>query len=312
MRRSWLYTIVMYCVALLIVSCSGGGSEREGASEPQQQRSSEEFVDNDPAFVVGSFNIKWLGDGERDRVKREAKHVRQLASILEELQPEVWGLQEIENEAALQWLLEECRNVPYTPYIAESGAQRCALLVRNDVRCDSTWEVPELQVGNRRLRAGLAAHVTYRGRDAVVMSIHFKSTSRYDSTASLRARSYTIRARQSQSLCQWVQETTSAIDEDVIVVGDFNDSPVDPATPTLMALESCEQLVCATSDLESCNPKYQYGIDHVYVSTSLVDENRQDLTHMQFSMYENYSAQDRRKLSDHCPVLVRLENFATE
>ena len=83
-------------------------------------------------ITVGTFNLEWLGDGHRDRKKRTQRDYANIARIIEEIDADILGLQEIENQMALKKLL---KYLPDYGFIigTTGGAQKLAILYKKSL-----------------------------------------------------------------------------------------------------------------------------------------------------------------------------------
>ena len=279
------------------------------ASCARQQQESHSAADQTAAFegnelTIGTFNIKWLGDGENDRTPRTDEEVKLIAECIRDTKADVLALQEIESDGALARLTKW---LPDFKYIVSDrgGAQRVAFLYRSSLQVAKVAEFDELAISSG-LRPGLIVDCRVGAFDVRLMAVHFKATSSYDNTEEKRLRSYNIRREQAAMVNTWFNKLLAdGQEDDIIVMGDFNDNPVDDATPTLAELEANASFRFLTGELASCKNAKWTSIDHIAVSPavySMVDPASVGT----YSLYHRYKREVAERISDHCPVLVRF------
>lgn len=257
-------------------------------------------------IVVGTFNIAWLGDGVHDQIDRVPDDYRRIADVIRETNVDVMGLEEIENAAAVDSVLQFLPG--YERVVGTKGRQQnVAAIYRTgmDVRFIEEYEPIAIQAG--RNRPGLILQCRAGNFDWTMMVVHLKSTSRYDSTDEMRDESRVTRRLQAERMHEWAKTLIDGSDEkDIIVVGDFNDTPTRKKDPTLTPLLADDVLTFLTTDMTSCkNPNWKV-IDHIVVSKS-ARKRIVDGTLMSWNVYDQYTKEQAEKVSDHCPVVVQFE-----
>lgn len=257
-------------------------------------------------IVVGTFNIAWLGDGVRDQIDRVTDDYRRIADVIRETNVDVMGLEEIENAAAVDSVLQFLPG--YERVVGTKGRQQnVAAIYRTgmDVRFVEEYEPIAIQAG--RNRPGLILQCRAGNFDWTMMVVHLKSTSRYDSTDEMRDESRVTRRLQAERMHEWAKTLIDGSDEkDIIVVGDFNDTPTRKKDPTMTPLLADDLLTFLTTDMTSCkNPNWKV-IDHIVVSKS-ARKRIVDGTLMSWNVYDQYTKEQAAKVSDHCPVVVQFE-----
>lgn len=272
------------------------------ACQPSRQQPQSSVV------TLGTFNIEWLGDGIGDRNPRSEEDLQRLAELIRQSGVDILGVQEVENERALQRLL---RYLPeFTGVVGSLGGQQnLGLLYRRDrsLVVRGLGEYTPLIVQPGRTRPGLLAYCRAGNADFYLMVVHLKSTSRYDSTRELQELSRQLRLRQAQQLARWVDSLLAAGPEhDVVIVGDFNDTPRRARYPTLTPLVEHPQLEFLTTDLRSCRYERAYTIDHLVVSRSFRKRYVPGSAHV-VNFYAQYPFPQAERLSDHCPVVAQFE-----
>jgi endonuclease/exonuclease/phosphatase family metal-dependent hydrolase len=257
-------------------------------------------------LVVGTFNMEWLGDGVDDRKPRSNEDYQRIARTIEAMHADVIGVQEVENMAALQRVLAYLPG--YTAVLGTGGReQNVGFVYRADIEVRNIGEYAPVAVIAGRNRPGYVITCRKGAFDAVVMSVHLKSTSRYDSTDALRTASYEQRRQQAAILRTWADSVSAAVDPDVIIVGDLNDFPNRKKNATLTALLDEKALTFATRGLASCRYEGMEGIDHVVVSASVAPRIVSTMTRTE-NLRAWMSDAEVKNVSDHCPVVVGIRH----
>lgn len=275
---------------VLIVSCSKANVKSNGES-----------------LVIATFNVEWLGDGIDDLKPRSQQDYARIADVLLNMNADVIGLQEVENEAALNYLIQFMPD--YDFYITNDGyKQRNAVLIKRNVTVIEHKNFNDLIVKQNRTRPGLLLNLKKDNFDFYLMVVHLKSTSRYDSTELLKTESFDLRAKQAVAINDWVNTTlATSTEKDLIIIGDFNDNPnnVKPRG-NIEAIKNNPNLQFLTADLPSCkNPKWN-NIDHIVLSTSAKTRYIDNSINI-YNTYTKYNADEVKMISDHCPCMATFD-----
>jgi len=260
-------------------------------------------------ITVGTFNLQWLGDGTKDRIKRRSEHYKAIAKIINDTEADILALQEIENEKAVKRLLKYLPD--YDFIIGENGgAQKLAVIYKKDISVADYGEYFPVMVEKGRTKPGLWLYVRAGNFDFHFMNVHFKSSSRWDNTAQKRAESLYLRKSQAIAALDWADSLLRDSDElDIIIAGDFNDTPRRKKNRTLDELQ--ELLWFITGDMKSCKYPSAYTIDHVICSDIAGDRFIQDSEFMD-NTFSKYSKEELKMISDHCPVTVKFDVTAPD
>ncbi len=261
---------------------------------------------------IGTFNIEWLGDGQRDRVDRTSQDYRRIAEVIRQAEFDVLGLQEVENQAALDSLLKYLPG--YEGFVGtHRGQQNLAVIYRPasvDVRFVAVY-LP-LAIRPERDRPGLLVRCRSGNFDWLMMIVHLKSSSRWERTPAKRRLSRKIRQQQARKIVEWAHEVLEQGDEmDLIVVGDFNASPQSRKDRTLQPIVQDTVLHFVTFNLKSCKYRRKGSIDHILVSPSARKRYRKGSARM-IDLYAQYDPEVLEKLSDHCPVAADFDVTAPD
>ncbi len=256
---------------------------------------------------IATFNIAWLGDGVgNENVPRTKDEYKLIADIINETSADIIALQEIENMQALNQLLVYIPE--YTAVLGTNGkSQNVGFMYKKSLNVESLGEYQPIAVDPSRNRPGYVVKVHKGNFDCYIMSVHFKSTSRFDSTDELRIASRMMRREQSQKAVLWIDSIKSNnIDQDIFIVGDLNDFPKREKEPTLQALTSSPDITFLTSDMKSCKFQNFYVIDHIIASKSAYNRFIKGSERI-IDIYSMHSKEVVDKISDHCPIVMQFD-----
>ena len=255
--------------------------------------------------TVGTFNIAWLGDGEKDREKRDDEDYARIAGVITQMNADIIGLQEIENEAALRKVMRYLDS--YSCFVGSTArGQNVALLYKEGVEVQQISEYMPVAIQKGRNRPGLVAHCKKGNFDWTMMVVHLKSTSRYDSTDDMRQESRETRRLQCSAISQWVDSVVSTKEKDVIIVGDFNDFPLRKKEPTLTTLLENRHITFITKERKSCKDEKLYAIDHI-VASQTAQKRFLISSDGMINFYASEKKEIAQKISDHCPVVSTFD-----
>ncbi len=284
--------IKMLLLLLLVFGCS---------------ETKKEVNDPDPENVtIGTFNIAWLGDGIDDRIMREEEHYSRIADVISTTGADILALQEVENERAVERVLKYLKDYSY--HVSKGGGHlNLAVLYKNTVDLEIIGDYNPLIVEKNRTRPGLLFEAKKGNFDFVVMTVHFKSTSRYDNSPEKRRKSIELRKKQAFRAAEWIEKTLEdGSEEDLFIIGDFNDTPNRKKDPSLTVLHSKAGLRFLTKDMKSCKYSGWHVIDHIAVTSSAAQRFKSG-TPMMFNVWDAYPHEDADYISDHCPIYAKFE-----
>ncbi|TAL70881.1 MAG: hypothetical protein EPN82_00840 [Bacteroidetes bacterium] len=261
---------------------------------------------NTDTISIATFNISWLGDGIDDEIQRTDEDYKRIAEIISNLNPDIMGLQEIENDDAINKLLNYLPD--YEFYIGTNGGnQNLCIIYKKGIEVSEESEYTPLIVEPNKTRPGLIAKVRKGNFDFIMLVVHLKSTSRYDSTAELEQYSRELRNQQAELINYWADSIISLkTEKDIIILGDFNDYPNRITNPTLTSIAENPQLNFITQDLKSCKFPILNGIDHIIVTDDASNRYMAGSLRL-YDFYSSMSEAEIEKVSDHCPILVQFE-----
>lgn len=257
-------------------------------------------------MVVATFNVEWLGDGKTDRKPRNEADYNNIAKIISELNADIVGLQEIENVNAIKKILKYLKS--YKFIITENKtAQNVAYLYNSKLEIKRSFVSDRIDVADRSTRPALVMECKKSNFDFVVVNVHLKSTSRYDNTAEKKERSFDLRGSQVIELNKFADSIINAKKElDVILLGDFNDTPIRKKNPTLTPLIENPNLVFITKDMKSCKNPSMYSIDHIISSKSAFNRFTTD-SERNFDIGLVFGKELTQNISDHCPIILTFD-----
>jgi len=288
MKKPFLLVILLVTIWLQLGACS------------------ENISPDDDTLVIGTFNIQWLGDGNDDLKSRKDEHYRIIAEIIKNTGADILALQEIENEEALNKLITYLPGYSLRINQTEND-QNLALIYNQSVQIIEVISFNELIVEEGETRPGLLYNAKKNIFDWTGLVVHLKSTSSYDSTDELRAKSYDLREKQANVLRSWSDSLlNSNADKDLIISGDFNDNPIKSKNNCLVPISSSGLVKFVTQDLKSCKNPVWTSIDHIAISLQLEKIFVPNSTR-QYNFYDSYADDLTEFISDHCPVMISLD-----
>jgi endonuclease/exonuclease/phosphatase family metal-dependent hydrolase len=285
----------LFVVLAIFILWGCGKKAEEKISEEQSQE-----------ITVGTFNIEWLGDGINDRIDRSEQDYKNIAEVIKQSGVDLLGVEEVENMNAMAKVI---RYLPdYSFFLSRDDApQKVGILFKKNIQIRYLYDYSPLEVEQRRTRPGFVAVAQKGNLDFIVMVVHFKATSRFDETPEKLEQSRILRSRQSEITVAWIDSILKAKNEqDVVVLGDFNDSPLRKKYNTMGAFLSYPDVLFLTDNLKSCKYPKAYGIDHIVVTRSLLNRYVQNSTKV-FDTFSMFKREDAERISDHCLVFVRFD-----
>lgn len=257
-------------------------------------------------ITIATFNVEWLGDMVNDRIDRLPEDYKLIAEIIKKSDADIIALQEIENENALKLLNKHLTGFKY--YLGKKGGkQNLGLLYKKELIVKIIGEYTPLIVEQNRTRPGLVFECKAGNFDFIGMVVHFKSSSRYDDTKEKVQKSKELRAKQIEKTHFWADSILRKTKEqDVIILGDFNDTPVRKKDNLLAIFKYDTNFIFLTENLKSCKYPTFYSIDHILVSSSANKRYiKNSLRSLDFRSI--LTDEETKKVSDHCPVSVMLD-----
>lgn len=271
------------------------------------------------ALRIAAWNIEHLATlNGMGCAPRDDEGYQRVAAVINEVNADIWLLQEIENQAALERVFDPAQwtfHVEARPAGAPDDYPLCrgrddgsrltmqatAIVVRTGVSHDVLPALRQLDVENRdRLRWGVA--ITLPGETPLdIMSIHLKSGCFSGDGAS----ACPVFFDQVPVLESWIDER-SAAGRGVIVGGDFNRRLELEGDSVWLDLNDGDpaplRLAGAGAGIgPQCNPRYTEFIDFIVLNEDAATRK------IDGSFFETtFSGPRERHPSDHCPIAVDL------
>jgi len=271
---------------------------------------------------VATWNIYFLYDEIDDvdvfpanRIPREEADFRNLASVMAQVDADIWALQEVESIDALNRLT---KHLPgrYTVAISSRRArsQKTAIVIRNrpDLEVRLLPDFTGLDLGG--LRYGLVLQVKSKDLIFTLMIVHLKSGCFGPENETPNCNSWATRSEQLRLINGWLQEqlATDPVRK-VMVLGDFNQRFVSGSQGWKLLTDG---VPLAAVDADWRNDCWFYDwpefplIDHIVVSKSLLPHvvagsfQQPDLETNHPDISDDERDRLMRVLSDHCPLAV--------
>ena len=288
---------------LLLASLLALPAQAQGPAQAQQE------------IKLATWNIAWLTlkpaghpDLPRDIRARTPEDFRLLRGYAERLNADVIALQEIDGEAAAARVFDPATHVFHLT--DEDNVQRPGFSVRRTLRMTRNPDLAELDTRPRArfsLRRGADITVeTQSGARLRLLSVHLDAGCSEDPLAPNPTRDCESLARQAQILARWVGARRR---EGIpfAVLGDFN-RRMGERDDFLPIVEAGQRLLRATEGFQSpCWSDARGG--RPFVSHILLGGEAAGWAvprSMSVLVYAERDRSYRERLSDHCPVSVRL------
>ncbi|WP_395370264.1 endonuclease/exonuclease/phosphatase family protein [Komagataeibacter diospyri] len=287
LRQAWLCLTVALALVALPVGAGATGSLR-----------------------LSTWNLEWLttrpqGDPALppDVTPRTPAELDRLAHYASRLAPDIAALEEIDTPdlAARLFPTPRYRIIMSSDHVV----QKVALAVRADLAVVRHADVTALDVyppsAPHHLRAGLDLTIG-QGTDSLrVLVVHLKAGCR-DSQPIARKPACQTLMRQIAIVQDWIMERQDE-GEAFVVMGDFN-RLLAPDDPAWWALSGNGPLALATAGHASPCAQGNYFIDHIIAGGPAREWLQPDS--LRVMLYRQNGQDDTTRLSDHCPVSVRL------
>ncbi len=259
---------------------------------------------------VATWNLNWLttrshdeADLPQDVAVRAAEDFTLLRGYAERLDADVVGLQEVDGAAAAARLFDPAAY--QFAFIDEAVTQQVGIAVRRGITLTRNPDVVALDTtpeAKHRLRDGLDVTLGLPdGQRLRVLVVHLKTGCWAEALASRKRACQTL-AEQVPVLADWVARRQSE-GSAYLVMGDFNRRLDLPGDAVLGALDTAAPLTLVTAGQSSPCWGGEDFIDHLLLGGAargwLQPGSLRVLTYRQDEAYKD-------RLSDHCPVSVRL------
>jgi endonuclease/exonuclease/phosphatase family metal-dependent hydrolase len=258
---------------------------------------------------IATWNLDWLtlratpGHGlPPDVIPRTDGDLDRLARYAAELDADVIAVEEVDGRDAAARLFPPDR---YSVHMTRDRVvQRVGIVVRRGLHYDRNPDVTAIGADpSLRLRSGADITLHLAGGDLRLLAVHLKTGCQDQPLARSRRRSCLELRAQIEPLQAWIaarqQENTA-----FLVLGDFN-RRMEPPDRFITALRQAAPLVRATEGRSSPCWGNEAFIDHILLGGAarawLAPDSLRVLT------YREQGDAWRDRLSDHCPVSIRLQ-----
>jgi endonuclease/exonuclease/phosphatase family metal-dependent hydrolase len=254
---------------------------------------------------IATWNLDWLttrSAGDRglpaDVTPRSGEDFKRLAQYAQELNADVIAIEEVDGFAAASKIFPGER---YSIHMTHDHVvQRVGLVIRRGLRYDINPDVTALAANHLRSGADITLHLG--GTDLRVLAVHLKKGCRDAPLAKAKSRVCEELRDQIPVLSDWI---TARQQDGVpfLVLGDFN-RWMDGRDTFLADLRKAAPLVRATEGHSSPCWGGENFIDHILAGGAAAG-----WMHPETLRVLTYGETDRSwkdRLSDHCPVSVRL------
>jgi endonuclease/exonuclease/phosphatase family metal-dependent hydrolase len=255
---------------------------------------------------LATWNLDWLtvrssGDADlpSDAHPKQAQDIETLNHYASELNADVIAIQEVDGAAVAARVFPADK---YSIHMSHDHVvQRVGLVVRRGIRYSVNPDLSDLNI-DHHLRSGVDITLLIDPAPLRVLAVHLK-TGCFDRRLSGRAHGDCVELRdQETALAGWIR-ARQAEGIGFTVLGDFN-RHMDGTDQFWRALERAAPLTRATEGHSSPCWGGEAFIDHIILGGAARDWLEPDT--LRVLTYRENGAEWKARLSDHCPVSVRL------
>jgi endonuclease/exonuclease/phosphatase family metal-dependent hydrolase len=263
---------------------------------------------------LATWNLAWLtlrpaGDPAlpRDVTPREPEDFARLAGYAQRLDADIVAFQEVDGPAAAARVFDPAQYTLVFP--DERDIQRSGFALRRGLFVTQNPDLDALDLfpGARfSLRRGTDLTVRAGDRTMRLLSVHLKGGCRDAGFAQPQVECETL-AKQTRILANWV-EARQREGIPFVILGDFNRAMAGPEDELQRALAAAAPITRVTERLG--NPCWSTGrgatrfVDHIILGGEARDWLVPDS--LRVMVYAERDRSLREKLSDHCPLSIRL------
>jgi len=255
---------------------------------------------------IATWNLDWLttrAAGDRglpsDVTPRSDEDFARLAQYAVELNADVIAIEEVDGlSAATKVFPRDGYSVHMT---RDHVVQRVGIVVRRGLRYDINPDITALSTNHLRSGADITLHLG--ASDLRILAVHLKTGCRNQPLPTTHDRSCLELREQVPVVAEWIaarQQDGTAF----IVLGDFN-RWMDGRDTLLSELRRAAPLVRATEGHSSPCWGAENFIDHILAGGSAAGWMRPET--LRVLTYRETDGSMKDRLSDHCPVSVRLD-----
>jgi endonuclease/exonuclease/phosphatase family metal-dependent hydrolase len=255
---------------------------------------------------IATWNLNWLtshADGlPADVTLRRQEDFDRLRAYALELDADVVAIQEVDNaETARRLFPPETYSVHMS---RDHVRQRVGIAVRRGLRYDVNPDVTEIALDPiAHLRSGVDITLDPPSGPLRVLAVHLKQGCQYLAFGNAPHITCVTLMSQFNVVAQWI---AARHQEGVpfLVLGDFN-RDLDKQDPFIKAISGATPLTRATQGFSSPCWGRESFIDHILIGGPARDWVKSNS--LRVLTYRETGPEWKERLSDHCPVSVRLE-----
>lgn len=246
--------------------------------------------------TIGSFNIEWLGQKERN-----PEDYKQIAGIIKDSGAAVLGIQEV---ASVEGLRNVMKHLPDHGYIlGKSEGQMVGVIFdKNRAKYDanSIKQLDDVKMGNPYLRPPLSVDMKVDNYDFNFTVMHLK--------AGFKDSAIQTRDKQAGVVNRWIKDRqANNADKDMIIVGDYNDFT---DSSTLQNIDKGNTVDYVTQEAGKdfyTNIRYRSVIDHAALSTGKGGASEEYIPGSLRTIDEKKIPGYTKRVSDHKPIFFDVK-----
>ncbi len=259
---------------------------------------------------LATWNLEWLtarpaGDAAlpRDVVPKRDEDIARLARYAAALAADVVAIQEVDGPEIAARIFPPSRYVLHMTH--DSVVQRVGIAIRRDLTFTANADLAALDQsppGRRHLRSGADVTLHLPAGPLRLLAVHLKSGCRQEPLTTRTREACPVLRGQNAALRDWIAARHAA-GEAFVLFGDFN-RWMDNGDAFWAGLAQAAPLARATEGTYS--PCWGGGgfIDHIIAGGAAREWMMKDTLKVQ--VYTESGEGWKERLSDHCPVSVRL------
>ncbi|MBE0368792.1 endonuclease/exonuclease/phosphatase family protein [Pseudoalteromonas aurantia] len=272
-------------------------------------------------LVVATWNIEHLAAQNNQGCKgRENSDYAALTAYKNRIDADIYALQEVGSVAAVhrvfdsadwQVFISNREDSPsYTCRGSEQSStqQKVAYAVKKTISVNAVTNLDALSAPQFGLRHALQLNIEHAGKPLSLINFHLKSGCFVDNYLDSDRKSCDILAQQAKILINTLNKQQQS-QPNLVLLGDFNHRLANVNNRLRADLGLTQSVnestwVNTTDSVQGCHPRYPAPIDHIIISSSLLQHL--DKPRSQFHYFEDMTQSNM--LSDHCALTLRF-NF---
>ncbi len=269
------------------------------------------FRSGAPAFSaelkVATWNLEWLtsrltGDPELpdDVVPKTSEDISLLAGYAAVLNADVIAIQEVDGRRIASEIFPPDHYAIHMTH--DRVVQRVGIVVRRDIPFSVNPDVQSLDLPGSHLRSGADITLHLAPGPMRILAVHLKTGCRDSPLLHTHRAACRELEEQVPGLTGWIADR-QAEGVPFLVLGDFN-RWLEGKDQLLRAMQRAAPLTQATAGVASPCWGGEHFIDHILAGGPAHDWIEPDTLHV--LVYKETGVEWQERLSDHCPVSVRL------